>query len=130
MIKTDLGTVYRSNDSLVKLANVHNLKAKVGYKVGKMVRAISKEVDAVGKARNTLFEKYGAKTLNEEGQEILQVPPERIAEFQDELEELLQEPIELPHDKLKLSYLEAAHGLTPLDFIKLDYLIEDDVQEA
>lgn len=130
MITTDLGTVFRSNESLTRLANVQNLRSRVSYKIGKIVLGISKEVDAVGKVRESLFAKYGAKTLSEDGQEILQVPPEKLDEFRSELEELLQETIELPYDKIKLSYIEAAHGLTPLDFIKLDYLIEDDVKEA
>ncbi len=149
----DLLNAVGPNEGFNKLLNV-NLRAKIAYKISRLVfndiESCRKEFD---KQNLELFKKYGEPVfvvkrdengqpvLNENGEEIreqidkLQLKPENVTKYNEEIIELLEEEENIWFEPIKLSELKVdlkEIELTPLDMRRMmPFLIDDtDVEES
>lgn len=107
------------------------LPALVAYRVSKLGRFISQELQAFNEQRNTLVKKYGVTrpTTAEEakagmGPEVTSVSPDCIEDFQGELFPLMDEPV-TPPLRLKLSWFKDV-TITSVDLLALEPFMDDD----
>jgi len=128
MIEVTIADLVNSNESLTKLSQIKGpgINARVSYKISRTVKAIAKEIDEFFTFRKDLITENQVETLTESGEKVLTIPEEKVTELDQQLKDLLEADVKIQVDKIKLSFIENGIGLDPLDFLKLDYLIEDD----
>lgn len=118
-------------DSLARILDAR-LPARVGYRMTKFSKRVIEELQDMINARDKIIKKLGER--KEDGN--WKVKPENLAKFQDELEELWKEEIELPFMKIKISEIENVRDdrgqpvLSMLDIANLEFMIEDPPEKA
>lgn len=130
MIQIKLGDILNSEETLKKLMDVP-MKGKVAYKLARIAREVDKESQLFNDERNKLIEKYAERDEegnfkpNENGQIYVDVTNlERVEQFTNEINELLETEIEVNAEKLSLNDLDET-GMTPKDFNKMMVFIEE-----
>lgn len=124
-MKVTLGKINASVDALRKVSDME-LPIRIAYRIGKALSKISEEQLEFDKHRQKLFEKYGEKVKDDEGNETdrIQVPRENMEKFIGELEELLGEQVDIDAEPIMLDDLEDIR-LTPLEMSALSYLFQE-----
>ena len=126
-------TVQEMIDSIPTLRELSNkqLKSKVAYKLARIAREVDKESQLFNDERNKLIEKYAERDEegnfkpNENGQIYVDVTNlEKVEQFSNEINELLETEIEVNAEKLSLNDLDET-GMTPKDFNKMMVFIEE-----
>jgi len=110
-------------ESLSKLGQVsagEGLTIKQAYWVGKVIAAAEPELQRFDKLRMGL-----AETLGETVDGQMQIKPENVQAFTEQVEALLSETIELPGQTLALNELASDLPLSGLDLIRLGWLITE-----
>ena len=110
-------------ESLSKLGQVSagaGLTIKQAYWVGKVIAAAEPELQRFDKLRMGL-----AETLGETVDGQMQIKPENVQAFTEQVEALLAETIELPGQTLALNELASNLPLSGLDLIRLNWLITE-----
>lgn len=130
MITVKVNDILNSEDTLKKLMDVP-MKGRVAYKLARIGREVDKESQLFNDERNKLIEKYaerdeeGNYVYNADGQIYIDIKnTEKVRQFSNELNELLETEIEVNAEKLSLDELDET-GLTPKDFNKLMAFIEE-----
>lgn len=99
-----------------------SMKIKTAYKVSKIMSAIDKEYQLFQEARTKLIEKYGDRDENHElkidDNGNYSIPPENISNFNEELNEILVETVELNVNPLSIDELDN-NDFTPNKMINL-----------
>jgi hypothetical protein len=106
---------------LGKMINT-SLPVKVSFRIGKLVAALSKDIEQFEKYRVDLFEKYGEPS--EEDPQARVIKPEHQQMFFEEINGLLQEVVELPDAKFTLEDLGDLK-LTPAEMLSLSPWLEE-----
>jgi len=126
-MKIKLMTIKSIEDSLQKLMN-KELNVRIAYRLAKVLKIITTELQEVEKARIELIRKYSdapkqdGKSDPVSGQ--VQVAKEKEQEFFKEFNELLQEDVEIEFEPIDISELDDIK-LSPLDLLKLtDFVID------
>jgi hypothetical protein len=123
-MKLKLADVRAIEKSLAKLMN-KDLPIKIAYRLGKLSKIVSEESVNIENGRVNLVKKY-SNGADKNGN--FEVDKNRIEDFKREFSELLMEVVEFDFDPIPLSYLEEM-SLTPIDIIRLDNLIYDDIEK-
>lgn len=122
-----LNTIMNSTEVLQQLLNI-NFPARTAYKIARLLAEIEKEQEIVHKTRTQLIDKYGQKDengkfiLNEE--KNIQLKPDCVEKFNQELMELLETNIELTSPYLKLEELEIANFTPQQMYMLMPYIQE------
>lgn len=109
--------------SLSALASAKQINAKAAYRISKIIKKLSDEIKDLNDSRNNLIKKYG-----EEKEGSVVVSKDKTKEFIEEFNDLLKTEIEVSIEKLPFECVESIQ-LTPIDFINLDWLIEEPSQQ-
>ena len=110
-------------ESLSKLGQVsagEGLTIVQAYWIGKVIAAAEPELQRFDKLRMGL-----AETLGETVDGQMQIKPENVQTFTEQVETLLAETIELPGQTLALNELASDLPLSGLDLIRLNWLITE-----
>jgi len=94
---------------------------KLAYRMRKVARQLSAEIENIAVIRNDMIKKYGTKIKNTTQ---YQVPQEKIAEFTKELEDFLALRVVTPLEKIPFECLEAME-VTPLALLSLSPFLTD-----
>jgi len=121
-MKVTLKEIYISKDSLAKL-NALKPKARISYKIAKIIAPVLEEIETVEKMRFELVKKHGVQ--DSEIPTNYTVPEANVGAFNDEFIDLLETEIELPDAKINVKFIEDTESLSVNDFILLDYITTD-----
>lgn len=130
MITIKINDLVNCTDALRALSE-KDMKAKLAYSTAKLLKVADTEMSGFNDARMKLIEKYGNKDENgnliKDDKDNVKIDNENIAEFSEELNDLLDTQVELNANKLKLSMLETL-DFSPAEMFALEPLIEDDTE--
>ena len=108
MIQVQVRDIINSMDTM-KLLIEKPLKARVAFRVAKLVREIDKEFELYNSERDKLIKKYGMK--DENGELIIddegrgRLSDENIPKFNQEIQEMLDNEVELNAQPIALADL-------------------------
>lgn len=127
MIELKLNDLLNSAATL-KILSTKSLKGKTAYKIARILREAEKELILFNETRLEIIKKYGKKKENDElitdenGDCIIK--DEYINVFNEEIDELLNNKIEINVDKIKIDELDELN-FTPSEIINLEAFIEE-----
>ena len=130
MIKVKISDLLNGTEALQKLAGT-DLKAKVAWQVGKLIKAAEAEMQSFNTTRVELIKKYGEK--NESGELITddegncKINGEKVTDFSNELNDLINQEVELNASKLNMDEIGDVN-FTPTEMVGLEpfFYIEDE----
>lgn len=126
MIQLKIADLLNSTDVLQKLAG-KELKAKLAWQVGRMLKEAEKEIQSFNETRMKLINKYGSK--DENGELVMdennncKIEPESINNFSNELNELIASEIEINAHKIKIDDIENIN-FTPSEMAQLEPFVD------
>lgn len=126
MIKVKISDLLNGTDALKKLSETE-LKAKLAWQVGRLLKAADAEIQSFNEARLNLIKKYGEK--DESGELITdekdncKIDQENINDFTSELNELVESEIEINANKISIDSLEDKE-FTPSEMSQLEVFID------
>lgn len=126
MIQLKIADLLNSTDVLQKLAG-KELKAKLAWQVGRMLKEAEKEIQSFNETRMQLINKYGSK--DEKGELVMdennncKIEPESINNFSNELNELISSEIEINAHKIKIDDIENIN-FTPSEMAQLEPFVD------
>lgn len=126
MIQLKIADLLNSTDVLQKLAG-KELKAKLAWQVGRMLKEAEKEIQSFNETRMQLINKYGSK--DEKGELVMdennncKIEPESINNFSNELNELIASEIEINAHKIKIDDIENIN-FTPSEMAQLEPFVD------
>lgn len=126
MIQLKIADLLNSTDVLQKLAG-KELKAKLAWQVGRMLKEAEKEIQSFNETRMQLINKYGSK--DEKGELVMdennncKIEPESISNFSNELNELIASEIEINAHKIKIDDIENIN-FTPSEMAQLEPFVD------
>jgi hypothetical protein len=97
------------------------MKAKIAFRLGKTLQKVKKELKAYDDAKNKLIEQLGKE---KDGQKSISPEDKNWKKFIDEINDLLDEPVKIKFEKVKLSQIPKAE-ISPEDAVLLDWLLEE-----
>lgn len=109
MIKVTVGEVINCVDVLRALSN-KPIKIKVAYNIAKIIKEIEKENELFEETRQHLLNKFcekdenGQLRINEKGSAIIK--SEYVADYNNEIKELLESQIEIAAEPIKIEDIE------------------------
>ena len=118
-----LKELLESRETLDKLSNSTNLKAKVAYRIGKLCKQLNDEIKLFDEQRNKLIQQY-SDGKNEDGADVV-TDSNKIKIVQEQIAELLEEEISDDIQKINISDLDEV-GLSPVELMSIDYILADD----
>lgn len=125
MIKVKIAELINSVNTLQQLAQ-KDFKAKLAWSIARLIKAAEVEIQSFNEARINLIDKYGAK--DENGQLIADekgnctIIPEKVDDFSNELNELLESEIEINANPINMEMLEDLN-FTPAEMAVLEPFI-------
>lgn len=125
MIKLTMKEVVNAAPVLAKLTN-QSFSGIATFKIARLLKAFDEEVSLFEETRAKLIQKYCKKDENgnliQENNQ-LQVEPDKIEAFNEELNALLSTVVELKGEKLQIDYFENI-ALTPIEASVIEMFIE------
>ena len=115
--KLTVGEIVASSQVLQLIANT-KMPVKTSYRLNKMLRKVSKEVEVYEEERKKIFDELGEE--KEEGS--LQIPKDNMPEATKLFDELVSEEIEVELPEITLEHLGEME-LTPLEMQALEPLL-------
>lgn len=117
-MKLKLSEILNAFQALNRLA-ADKMPIKLAYRIQRNIRMIQPELDAFEAARIKLIhDKWGEKQADGPSK----VPPEKMADFMKEIDELKAEEVEVDIHPLKL---DEAIQITPGDMLALHWMFVD-----
>lgn len=104
---------------LTILSQTRGLDGKTSYRVARIIRDVSLELETYNKVRIELLEKFG--TLNEDKTRYIFPTPEAATSFETAHNEVLSTPITLHHSRMP-ELLDVVQ-LTPAEILTLEWLL-------
>lgn len=118
-MKLKLGEIQEMKEPLGRLTN-EQLQLKIAFKLNKIVRIFDENLQAIEAERIKLV-----KSLGEEGEDgNMQVPKDKMAEFQTQYVELMVEEVEVPFEPFNVNDFANAK-ITTQDMLKLAAIFEE-----
>lgn len=118
-MKLTLGEIANAESGIVELSKCL-LPARSAFKVSRILREISAELEGFHKHKNELVKKLGESTDGES----YKIKPENAKEFTKQIEDLLKEEIELKIEPLKLEHIEGAK-ISTMAIVSLGKLVTE-----
>lgn len=128
MITVKIMDLVNGTSALQKLAEAQ-LKAKLAWQVARILKAAEAEIQSFNETRMKLINEYGEK--NESGELITddngncKIIPNRLIDFNKELNDLISNEVEINAHKIKMDDLENVN-FTPGEITLLEPFIEID----
>ncbi len=123
-ITVSLANLIDAYDALGQLTRL-SFQAKLAYRIAKCYNKVTQELRDFEVARMQLFEKYGTRVEGENETFRLDIPREKRGEFENELNELLKEEIELNGiEKINIALFENV-SIQPETLVHLGWLLDD-----
>lgn len=119
MIRVKLARVLQAKEPLERLFNSQKLELSTSYRLIRLLRQLEEIIESFELVRIKSVQKYGAK--NELGS--IQVPPERLWEFEKDMKAVLSELVQIEPEKVDMLELEKV-GFSTLELSKLIDFIE------
>ena len=115
MIAVKISDLLNSTETLQKLAK-QDFKAKLAWSIARLLKAAEVEIQSFNETRMNLINKYGEKDENGElitdENNNCKINPDRMSEFNKELNDLLDMLVEINANKINMELLE------DIDFIE------------
>lgn len=127
MIEIEMRDMLNSMEVLQKLSN-KSLKTKVAFQLARIIREVNKEYELFQNSREKLIVKYaeqdenGQPKVNE--QNNYQIIPNKINEFNKEIQELLDSHIEINAEPIYIDDIEDLN-FTPTEMMMLMSFIKE-----
>ena len=126
MIKIKISDLLNGTDALKKLSETE-LKAKLAWQVGRILKAADAEIQSFNETRMNLIKKYGEKDENGElitdDKGNCKILNDELDEFSNELNELIESEIEINANKISIDSLEDKE-FTPSEMSQLEIFID------
>ena len=126
MIKVKINDLLNSTEALQKLAGTE-LKAKLSWQVSRILKAADAEIQSFNETRMNVIKKYGEKDENGElvtdENQNCKIAEGNVAEFSNELNELMMSEVEINANKLDINSLEDKE-FTPAEMAQLEIFID------
>ena len=126
MINVKISDLLNGTQALQKLAGTE-LKAKLAWQVGRILKAADEEIQTFNEARLNLIKKYGEK--DEKGDLITDdkgnctVPNTVTKEFSTEMNDLISADVEINANKISIESLDDKE-FTPTEMAQLEPFID------
>lgn len=118
MIKVTMEEIVNTQEALQELSQ-HVMNGKIAFQIARLIRELNKEYQTFYETRTTLLKKYGSS--NEDN--TFTIPNAKIKDFNQEMEKILKEEIEINAELIPQNVLESI-SFTPDQIVKLFPLIE------
>lgn len=127
MIEVTLNEVLNSIGAFRSLSE-QKIPAKAAFQIARLIRELDKENKTFDESRVKALQEYGERDENDEikttpeGNVILK--PDKIEEYNNKIQELLDTQIQVNAEKISLSLLENAE-VSPVEILNLEPFIEE-----
>lgn len=127
MIEVTLNEVLNSIGAFRSLSE-QKIPAKAAFQIARLIRELDKENKTFDESRVKALQEYGERDENDEikttpeGNVILK--PDKIEEYNNKIQELLDTQIQINAEKISLSLLENAE-VSPIEILNLEPFIEE-----
>jgi len=116
-----VGQLKSAEPALVTLTR-ERLPIQIALQVSKYIREIAVQVKNFDELRNNLVVKYGKPIPGKE--DDYEVTPENMDSFLKDIQPYLEQEVDLPIEKIKISELPSDVRLTPTEAAQLEYFLE------
>lgn len=89
-------------------------------------KKLQDELTTIEESTKELWNEYGVKEINDEGQEILRVPEDKVEEFQAKMNQILDADIEVPCQEFKVEEFEFKAKNPEYSYTLLEDLFPED----
>lgn len=120
-----------SSQGAFRMLLAQPLQAKYAFQLGKIAKAATVELQQFDQTRLAMCEKYSDKDADgkpkmvPEGEgEKFDIPEEKMADFNKELEELKAVEVSLPYERLKIDHLQGIN-IPAGHLMALEWLLAD-----
>lgn len=125
-MKLNLDAALKASNTLGTLNNTRGMPTVVAYRISKLVKALSKELEEYEAQRKKLCEEYSKK--DDEGKPIVKdgnydITLDDLKIINEELEKLRNETIELEIKKVTLDDINKA-GLAPAELELIEFMLD------
>jgi len=118
-MKFRLGQIQDMKEPLGRLTN-EQLPLKLAFKLNKLVRDMDSNLTVIEEERVKLVKKLGVE--NDDG--AVEIPKDKIPQFQNEFVELMNEEVDINFEAFKIDDFEHAK-VTTQDMLKLAIIFEE-----
>lgn len=126
MIKISLNDILSSSETFNTIMQ-QSFKGSLAFKIARLARELSKEMETFNTEREKILRKYCVKdedgNLKTNDNGTVQIPPEKISEFNEEFNSLLATEVEINADKLPMDSLDS-FDITPQQMITIENFFE------
>ena len=126
MIKVNLNDILNASETFNAIMQ-QSFKGSLAFKIARLARELSKEMETFNAERQKLLQKYCVKDENGElktnDNGTVQVEPDKINEFNEEFSSLLETEVEINAEKLSMDSLDS-FDITPQQMISIEKFFE------
>lgn len=126
MMTIKINDLLNSIDILQKLSKME-LKAKLAWQVARLLKAAEKEIQEFNETRMNVITKYGEKDENDQlitdDENNCKIQKDHVADFTNEINELVKSEVEINANKIKIDALEDLE-FTPSEMTQLEPYID------
>ena len=127
MIKVSLNDILNASETFNAIMQ-QSFKGSLAFKIARLARELSKEMETFNAERQKLLQKYCVKDENGElktnDNGTVQVEPGKINEFNEEFSSLLETEVEINAEKLSMDSLDS-FDITPQQMISIEKFFEE-----
>ena len=127
MIKVNLNDILNASGTFNAIMQ-QSFKGSLAFKIARLARELSKEMETFNAERQKLLQKYCVKDENGElktsDNGTVQVEPDKINEFNEEFSSLLETEVEINAEKLSMDSLDS-FDITPQQMISIEKFFEE-----
>lgn len=127
MIKVNLNDILNASETFNTIMQ-QSFKGSLAFKIARLARELSKEMETFNAERQKLLQKYCVKDENGElktnDNGTVQVEPDKINEFNEEFSSLLETEVEINAEKLSMDSLDS-FDITPQQMISIEKFFEE-----
>jgi hypothetical protein len=127
MIKVNLNDILNASGTFNAIMQ-QSFKGSLAFKIARLARELSKEMETFNAERQKLLQKYCMKDENGElktnDNGTVQVEPDKINEFNEEFSSLLETEVEINAEKLSMDSLDS-FDITPQQMISIEKFFEE-----
>lgn len=127
MIKVSLNDILNASETFNTIMQ-QSFKGSLAFKIARLARELSKEMETFNTERQKLLQKYCVKDENGElktnDNGTVQVEPDKINEFNEEFSSLLETEVEINAEKLSMDSLDS-FDITPQQMISIEKFFEE-----
>ena len=127
MIKVNLNDILNASETFNVIMQ-QSFKGSLAFKIARLARELSKEMETFNAERQKLLQKYCVKDENGElktnDNGTVQVEPDKINEFNEEFSSLLETEVEINAEKLSMDSLDS-FDITPQQMISIEKFFEE-----